>query len=63
MDEEWRAYAERCLEAGRKVLDHARNWQMRTLGNDPKVVALLILIRTPVEFQGGYNTSTTQDGR
>jgi hypothetical protein len=50
--EEWLEYAENCHHAGQKIVANASIWETDVKRTDPKLIALLLLIRTLSNFKG-----------
>jgi hypothetical protein len=51
-DEEWIGYAERCYRTGQRLAENANVWGTNIQSDDPKLIGILLLIRTLSNFRG-----------
>ena len=49
---EWEEFAEDCYRAGKNVIENAEIWKQVVRDDDPKLIALFLLIRTLSNFSG-----------
>ena len=49
---EWEEFAEDCYRAGRNIIENAEIWKQVVRDDDPKLIALFLLLRTLSNFNG-----------
>ena len=51
-ENDWRTYADDCYQAGKSIVERANIWKTHISGDDPRLIAVLLLIRTLWNFNG-----------